>query len=157
MASQPVTYDTQSASEPDPRRWLALAAIAYWEQMTGALFAGAPYHQPADPVDREDDELDSIVRYVDYAKHPDDRGGWSIGHVGPVPEGLVTWLIGMALLVAVCIAWTLAVGVLTDLGDNYRSRLLVDPLVVALVAVAVHRLVVAVRATAPRRNAEVLA
>jgi ubiquinol-cytochrome c reductase cytochrome c subunit len=50
-----------------------------------------------------DHELDSIVRYVDYAKHTDDRGGWSIGHVGPVPEGLVTWLIGMALLVAVCI------------------------------------------------------
>ena len=54
-------------------------------------------------------------------------------------------------------AWTLAVGVLTDLGENYRSRLLVDPLVVALVAVAVHRLVVAVRASVPRRNAEVLA
>ena len=30
----------------------------------------------------------------DYAKHPDDRGGWAIGHLGPVPEGLVTWLIG---------------------------------------------------------------
>ena len=28
-----------------------------------------------------------------YAKHPDDRGGWAIGHLGPVPEGLVTWLI----------------------------------------------------------------
>ena len=28
-------------------------------------------------------------RYVEYAKHPDDRGGWSIGHIGPIPEGLV--------------------------------------------------------------------
>jgi quinol---cytochrome-c reductase cytochrome c subunit len=50
-----------------------------------------------------DDELDSIIRYVQYAKHPDDRGGWAIGHIGPVPEGLVTWLIGMAVLVAVCV------------------------------------------------------
>jgi hypothetical protein len=57
----------------------------------------------------------------------------------------------------VVLAWTLAVGVLTDLGENYRSRFPVDPLVVVLVAVATHRLVVAVRASVPRRNAEVLA
>jgi ubiquinol-cytochrome c reductase cytochrome c subunit len=46
--------------------------------------------------------LDSIIRYVQYAKHPDDRGGWAIGHVGPVPEGLVTWFIGIAAIVATC-------------------------------------------------------
>jgi len=50
-----------------------------------------------------DAQLDSIVRYVEYAKHPDDRGGWAIGHLGPIPEGLVTWLLGMTALVAVCI------------------------------------------------------
>ena len=48
-----------------------------------------------------DDELNSIIRYVQYAKHPDDRGGWSLGHVGPVPEGLVTWLVAI-LLIATC-------------------------------------------------------
>jgi ubiquinol-cytochrome c reductase cytochrome c subunit len=47
-------------------------------------------------------ELNSIVRYVLYAKSPDDRGGWSLGHVGPVPEGLVTWFIAIVLLVATC-------------------------------------------------------
>lgn len=57
----------------------------------------------------------------------------------------------------VVLAWTLAVGVLTDYGENYRSRLLVDPLVVALVAVAAHRLLLAIRSSVPRRNAEVLA
>jgi ubiquinol-cytochrome c reductase cytochrome c subunit len=51
-----------------------------------------------------DDELDSIVRYVQYAKHPDDRGGWAIGHIGPVPEGLVTWFIGIAAIVAASLA-----------------------------------------------------
>lgn len=49
-----------------------------------------------------DRQLDSIIAYVQYAKHPDDRGGWAIGHLGPVPEGLVTWFIAAAALVAVC-------------------------------------------------------
>jgi ubiquinol-cytochrome c reductase cytochrome c subunit len=49
-----------------------------------------------------DRQLDSIIRYVDYAKHPDDRGGWALGHLGPIPEGLVTWFIAAALLVAFC-------------------------------------------------------
>lgn len=51
-----------------------------------------------------DRQLDSIIRYVDYAKHPDDRGGWAIGHLGPIPEGLVTWFIAAVLLVAFCTA-----------------------------------------------------
>jgi len=52
-----------------------------------------------------DRELDSIVRYVRWAQHhPDDRGGWALGHIGPVPEGLVTWFFAAAALVAVCLA-----------------------------------------------------
>jgi quinol---cytochrome-c reductase cytochrome c subunit len=50
-----------------------------------------------------DRELDSIIRYIQYAKSPDDRGGWAIGHLGPVPEGLVTWFLAGAVLVGVCI------------------------------------------------------
>jgi ubiquinol-cytochrome c reductase cytochrome c subunit len=50
-----------------------------------------------------DAQVNSIVRYVEYAKHPDDRGGWALGHLGPIPEGIVTWLIAMTALVAVCI------------------------------------------------------
>jgi ubiquinol-cytochrome c reductase cytochrome c subunit len=49
-----------------------------------------------------DDELDSIVRYVEYAKHPQDDGGWALGHLGPVPEGLVTFFIAAAALVFTC-------------------------------------------------------
>jgi ubiquinol-cytochrome c reductase cytochrome c subunit len=48
-------------------------------------------------------QVDSIARYVEYAKHPDDRGGWAIGHIGPVPEGLVTWLLAGSALVGVCV------------------------------------------------------
>jgi ubiquinol-cytochrome c reductase cytochrome c subunit len=47
-------------------------------------------------------QLNDIVAYVDYTKHPDDRGGWPIGHLGPWPEGAVTWLLAAAALVAVC-------------------------------------------------------
>ena len=49
-----------------------------------------------------DRELDSIIRYVEYTKHPDDRGGWALGHLGPVPEGLVTFFIAAAALVFTC-------------------------------------------------------
>jgi ubiquinol-cytochrome c reductase cytochrome c subunit len=63
-----------------------------------------PYVMPTfSKKDISDRELDSIIRYVDYAKHPDDRGGWAIGHLGPIPEGLVTWFIAMAALVGVCV------------------------------------------------------
>jgi ubiquinol-cytochrome c reductase cytochrome c subunit len=51
-----------------------------------------------------DADVDSIIRYVEHTKDPEDRGGWAIGHIGPVPEGLVTWLIAMVALVATCLA-----------------------------------------------------
>jgi ubiquinol-cytochrome c reductase cytochrome c subunit len=50
-----------------------------------------------------DRELDSIIAYVDEAKHPHDPGGWPLGHLGPVPEGLVTWFVAAAILVGFCV------------------------------------------------------
>ena len=49
-------------------------------------------------------QLNSVIRYVEYAKHPSQVGGWGIGFIGPVPEGMVAWLIAAAALVAACIA-----------------------------------------------------
>jgi ubiquinol-cytochrome c reductase cytochrome c subunit len=49
-------------------------------------------------------DVNSIIAYVQYAKHPDDAGGWSIGHLGPVPEGLVTWFIAGVALIAICMS-----------------------------------------------------
>jgi len=51
----------------------------------------------------DDRQLDSLIAYVNYAKHPDDSGGWALGHLGPWPEGLVAWLLGGSSLVALCI------------------------------------------------------
>jgi ubiquinol-cytochrome c reductase cytochrome c subunit len=48
-------------------------------------------------------QLDSIIRYVRYAQHPDDRGGWALGHIGPVPEGLVTWFLAATALISICV------------------------------------------------------
>jgi ubiquinol-cytochrome c reductase cytochrome c subunit len=63
-----------------------------------------PYVMPAfSEQDISDAELDSIIAYVDYAQHPDDRGGWGISHLGPFPEGMVTWLIAAIVLVATCV------------------------------------------------------
>jgi len=45
-------------------------------------------------------DIDSIARYVQSTQHPDDAGGWGIGRIGPVPEGMVAWLLaGAALLI----------------------------------------------------------
>jgi ubiquinol-cytochrome c reductase cytochrome c subunit len=50
-----------------------------------------------------DRQLDSIIRYVEYAKHPEDPGGLSIGHLGPIPEGMVTWFLGATTLIGFCL------------------------------------------------------
>ena len=51
-----------------------------------------------------DEELNEIVGYVDYLRHPDDRGGAPIGRIGPVAEGAVGWLIGVVLII-ILIRW----------------------------------------------------
>jgi ubiquinol-cytochrome c reductase cytochrome c subunit len=46
-------------------------------------------------------DLDSIARYVQLTQDPDDAGGFGIGHIGPVPEGLVAWLAALAALLLI--------------------------------------------------------
>lgn len=47
-------------------------------------------------------EIDDVARYVEYTHDPEDRGGWGIGHIGPIPEGMVAWLLaGLALVLAI--------------------------------------------------------
>ena len=49
-----------------------------------------------------DRQLNSIIAYLETSKRPEDRGGWGLGHIGPVPEGMVAWLVAGAALVALC-------------------------------------------------------
>jgi ubiquinol-cytochrome c reductase cytochrome c subunit len=75
------------------------------QQATATQIAEAvrigPYLMPRfDERQISDAQLDSIVAYVLAQRHPDDRGGWGIGNIGPIPEGLVAWLLaGTALLI----------------------------------------------------------
>ncbi|HEX6490495.1 MAG TPA: c-type cytochrome [Gaiellaceae bacterium] len=72
-------------------------------QIAEAVRVG-PYLMPSFPESQiSNAQLDSIIAYVETMKHPDDRGGWSIGRIGPVPEGLVSWLIGTASLLGCCL------------------------------------------------------
>jgi ubiquinol-cytochrome c reductase cytochrome c subunit len=50
-----------------------------------------------------DAQLNSIIKYVISTRHPDNRGGWGIGNLGPIPEGLVTWWIAVPLLILGCV------------------------------------------------------
>jgi ubiquinol-cytochrome c reductase cytochrome c subunit len=62
-----------------------------------------PYLMPRFPPARlTTTQLDDLIAYVQYAKHPDDAGGAAIGNLGPWPEGMVTWLVAAAVLVALC-------------------------------------------------------
>jgi ubiquinol-cytochrome c reductase cytochrome c subunit len=46
-----------------------------------------------------DEELNDIVRYVEYLAHPETPGGAALGGAGPIPEGFVAWLFGVAPVV----------------------------------------------------------
>jgi ubiquinol-cytochrome c reductase cytochrome c subunit len=64
-----------------------------------------PYVMPKFSTrDISDDELNSIIAYVEYTKDPQDAGGWGISHLGPFPEGMVTWFLAAAVLVGTCLA-----------------------------------------------------
>ena len=45
----------------DSKEDLAVAAVDYWSEVTGELFAEAPYHKLADPLDR-------VLGYIDFRK-----------------------------------------------------------------------------------------
>ena len=45
----------------DSKESLAVAAAEYWSETTGALFAAAPYHRHADPLQR-------VLGYIDFRK-----------------------------------------------------------------------------------------
>ena len=95
-ASSPTTAPAATRSWPkaatSPARVPPPLEDATATQVAEAVRIG-PYVMPRFPKAISDPELDSIVAYVQYAKSPDDRGGWALGHLGPVPEGMVTWLI----------------------------------------------------------------
>lgn len=43
----------------------------------------------------DQDRLEDLVAYVEFLDDPVDRGGAPLGRVGPIPEGLVAWIVGL--------------------------------------------------------------
>jgi ubiquinol-cytochrome c reductase cytochrome c subunit len=70
----------------------------------GEAIRVGPYLMPRfSPRQLDDPRVDSIARYItEITQKPPDRGGWGIGNIGPIPEGLVAFLLagGVLLLVA---------------------------------------------------------
>ncbi len=82
------------------------ASVPSLQQATPAQIAEAvrlgPYLMPrfgSNEISAK--KLDAIAAYVVSTRNPDDAGGWGIGHLGPVPEGMVAWLIGLAALLII--------------------------------------------------------
>jgi ubiquinol-cytochrome c reductase cytochrome c subunit len=48
-----------------------------------------------------DPQVDSVAAYVGRLRHGGNRGGWDLGRIGPVPEGLVAWVVGLGLVLLV--------------------------------------------------------
>jgi ubiquinol-cytochrome c reductase cytochrome c subunit len=66
-----------------------------------AIRVGPYLMPPFSEAQLDPGEVDSIARYVQLTQNPDDSGGWGIGHIGPVPEGLIAWLAAIVALLLV--------------------------------------------------------
>jgi ubiquinol-cytochrome c reductase cytochrome c subunit len=73
-------------------------------QVMAAVRAGPGQMPVFGPGVLPDEQLAGIVRYVQYLRDPDDRGGLPIGRTGPVPEGAVAWFFGIGAFLA-AVAW----------------------------------------------------
>lgn len=69
-------------------------------QVAEAMLTG-PGQMPV--FDYESRDLDAVASYVDFLHQATHPGGFSIGGIGPVPEGFVGWVLGMGLLLLIVV------------------------------------------------------
>ena len=86
-----------SYGDDAPKLWSATPL-----QIAEAIRTGPGQMPVFGPDTFSDHQVDSIVRYVRYLSDPDDPGGFSLGRIGPITEGLVALLIGIPALLFVC-------------------------------------------------------
>jgi ubiquinol-cytochrome c reductase cytochrome c subunit len=68
-------------------------------QVAEAMRTGPPGMPVFGPSTFPDDQVDSIARYVVALQRAKSPGGFALGRIGPVAEGAVGWLVGLAILV----------------------------------------------------------
>ncbi|HEY2570849.1 MAG TPA: c-type cytochrome [Solirubrobacteraceae bacterium] len=70
-------------------------------QVAQAIRVG-PYVMPRfGAQELSEGQIGSLARYVQSIQHPANRGGWGLGRIGPIPEGMVAWLLGAASLLLI--------------------------------------------------------
>jgi ubiquinol-cytochrome c reductase cytochrome c subunit len=69
----------------------------------GEAIRVGPYLMPRFSSRQLDDrQVDSLARYIiQVTDHPANRGGWGIGNIGPVSEGLVAFLLAGSVLLLI--------------------------------------------------------
>ena len=67
----------------------------------GAMLSGPESMPRFSDTQVTPEQKKDIIRYVRYITHAADPGGSSLGHYGPIPEGLVIFLVGIGGLVLV--------------------------------------------------------
>ncbi len=82
------------------------AVVPSLQQTTARQVAEAvrmgPYLMPHfDAKEINQYQLDSLAAYVLWTRHPSNVGGWGIYNIGPIPEGMAAWFIGLLALVIV--------------------------------------------------------
>jgi ubiquinol-cytochrome c reductase cytochrome c subunit len=71
------------------------------QQIAEAVRMG-PYLMPRFDSNQIDQyHLDSLARYILWTQRPANAGGWSIYNIGPIPEGIVAWFMGLLALLIV--------------------------------------------------------
>ena len=68
-------------------------------QVAEAMRTGPPGMPVFGPSAFPDDQVASIARYVVALQRAKSPGGFALGRIGPVAEGAVGWLVGLAILV----------------------------------------------------------
>jgi ubiquinol-cytochrome c reductase cytochrome c subunit len=101
------TVDCAGCHQSVARGGLTLGAqVPALQPATGQEVAEAvrmgPYLMPRFTTAQIDQhQLDSIARYVLWTRNPSNAGGWGIYNLGPIPEGMVAWFMGLLAMVIV--------------------------------------------------------
>jgi ubiquinol-cytochrome c reductase cytochrome c subunit len=81
--------------------WVPNLQQATADEIAEAVRMG-PYVMPHfDSGQIDQQQLDSLTKYVLWTRHPDNAGGWGIYNIGPIPEGIAAWFVALLALVIV--------------------------------------------------------
>ncbi len=68
-------------------------------QIAEAIRVGPPSMPAYGEEVLDEEQLNSVVKYVLYLREPEDRGGHGLWHMGPFAEGLAAWVVGISVLI----------------------------------------------------------